>query len=199
MIPSPSPMSSLPGSPTSPSHSPILSPVYSPPNITSDSQDYGALVNSRPPLIAVNPPSDDLVSLPDSFPLSPSSQAVRVPCIGVIVQWKPGTIWETYPFPSHSFVHHPWHILEVYPPGHVRLRSANCTLTVSTGGFKSTCHNCLPIPQSEAFQTIQKRAEGVLPHTPHHLLSFKQLSAIPKKMRKLLDQAHIKVLGLRTT
>ena len=143
----------------------------------------------------MNPPSDDLGSSSISLPLSPSSQALQTSCIGITVQWKPGTIWETYPFPSHSFVRHPWQILEVCPPGHLRLRSVDCTLMVSPGGFESSCHNCLRIPQSDAFQVIQKRAGGALPHTPHHLLSFQQLSIIPKKIKKMLDRARIKVLG----
>ena len=190
LAPSPS------GSPASPSHSPIFGPTHPPFDIVSDPRDREFLTNAELPRIAVDPPSDDLGSLFVSLPLSPSSQASQTSCIGITVQWRPGTVWETYPFPSHSFVRHPWHILEVCPPEHLRLRSADCTSTVSLGSFESTCHNCLRIPQSEAFQTIQNRAEGALPHTPYHLLSFEQLSAIPKKMKKLLDCARIKVVTL---
>ena len=198
VIPSPSLSPSLPGTPASSPHSPILGSTQPPSNTTFDSGDHGSLTDLRVPLIAVNPPSDDVVSWPISLSASPSLQVIQTACIGMVVRWRPGTIWETYPFPSHSFVRHPWHILEVCPPEHLRLRSVDCTSTVSPGGFESTCHNCLRIPQSEAFQTVQKRAGGALPHTPHGLLSFRQLSTIPKKMKKLLDQARIKVLELST-
>ena len=199
MIPSSSLSPSLPGSPTSPPYSPIFSPIHSPFDIAPGSQDHQAFAGSSPPLITVDPPSDDRGPFPFSLPISPPSQTPSTVCVGVVVQWRPGTIWETYPFPSHSFVRHPWHILEVLPPEHLRLRSADCTSTVSAGGFGSVCHNCLRIPQCEEFQTIQKRAEGALPHTPHHYLTFKQLSHIPKKMKRLLDRARIKVLWPETT
>ena len=189
MIPSPSLSPSLPGSPTSPLYSPILSPVNSPLYVASNSEDHGTPTDPGSPLITVNPPSDDPGPLHISLP-----QALPVTCTGITVQWTPGTIWETYPFASHSFVRHPWQILKVCPPGHLRLHSAHCTSMVSMGGFKSVCHDCLRIPKSEGFQTIQKRAEGASPHTPHRFLSFQQLSAIPKKMTRLLDQARIKVL-----
>ena len=207
MIPNSSLSPSLPGSPTSPPYSPILSPIHSPFDIVPASQDHQAFTESEPPLITVDPPSDDPgyppipppISPPVSRPISPPSQTPSAACVGVVVQWRPGTIWETYPFPSHSFVRYPWHILEVHPPEHLRLRSADCTSTVRAGGFGSVCHNCLRIPQCEAFQTIQNRAEGALPHTPHHFLTFRQLSHIPKKMKRLLDRARIKVLWLETT
>jgi len=185
-IPSPSLSPSLPGSPTSPLYSPAFSPTHSLFNIESDSEDRGAPAYPGTPLITVDPPSDGL-GLLTPLPHLP------VLCLGTTVQWTPGTIWETYPFASHAFVQHQWEILEIIPPRHLRLRSTRCTLTVSAGGFGSTCHSCLGILKSDGFQTIQKRAEGAPSHTPYRYLSFEQLYTIPKKMTKLLDQARIKV------
>lgn len=89
MIPS---HSLTPSLPASPSNSPTFSPAYSLFDVAFSSQDRGALTDSEPPRISVNPTSDDLVS--------PSV------CTGMTVRWRPGTIWETYQFPSHSFVRH---------------------------------------------------------------------------------------------
>lgn len=198
MIPGPSPALSLSGSPTSLSQSPIFSPAHSPSDITSD-YDATDLEYSGPdpvpPVIAVNPPSDD--QTPSHSRLSlPLSEALSPSCTGVIVQWKPGTIWETYPFPSHSFVRHPWHILEVCPPDHLRLRSADCTSTVSPGGIGSVCHNCIRIPETKSYLAIQNRAESARPHTSYHLLSYQQLSTVSRRMKKALDLARIKVCKL---
>ena len=147
------------------------------------------------PSISLNPPSDDLLSLPMSLYPPQSHQITSTPCSGVSVQWTPGTIWETYPFPSHSFVKHPWDIIEFRPPSHICLRSKGCTGSVTVGGYGNICHQCLRIPQCDAFKTIEKRAHNAPPHTPHHFLTFHQLADIPKLLRKMLDEARIKVIN----
>jgi len=148
------------------------------------------------PSISIYPPSDDPLS-PVVAPDSPrSDQAPPIPCSGVSVRWTPGTIWETYPFPSHSFVKHPWDIIKFCPPSHLWLRSKGCTGAISAGGYGNVCHQCLWIPQCDAYKTIEKRAHDAPPHTPHHLLVFRQLSGIPKALRKMLNEARLKVIKM---
>jgi hypothetical protein len=152
------------------------------------------LPNNTNPVILINPPSDDL-SPPTITLYSPQShQMAPGMCCGIVVQWTPGTIWETYPFPSHSFVKHPWDIIEFLPPSHLRLRSKDCAGAVGPGGYGHACNSCSWIPQRDTFKIIEKRAHNAAPHTPHHLLTFFQLAAIPKNLRKMLDEARLKVL-----
>lgn len=146
------------------------------------------------PAISINPPSDDLPS-PTIILYSPRShQPTLTTCSGVLIQWTPGTIWETYPFPSHSFVNHPWDIIEFRPPSHLFLRSKDCAGTVGASTHGTVCHECLWIPQCDAYKTIEKRARNAPPHTPHHLLAFHQLSCIPKTLRKMLNESRLKVI-----
>ena len=186
--------------------SPDLSPSNSPTSpLTSAFFDVGSDVDIRlpspvqsiaahtNPLISINPPSDDTPSSTMILHSPQSHQAAPNACTGVLVQWTPGTIWETYPFPSHSFVEHPWDIIEFCPPSHLYLRSKACTGAISAGGYDSICHQCLWIPSCDAYKTIQKRAHNAPPHTPHHLLAFHQLSGIPKTLRKMLNEARLKV------
>ena len=145
------------------------------------------------PAISINPPSDDLPS-PTIALYSPQLlDTSPVSCSGVLVQWTPGTIWETYPFPSHSFVNHPWDIIEFRPPSHLLLRSKVCSGFVSAGGHAKICHECLWIPNCDEFKTITRRAHNAPPHTPHRFLTFHQLVSIPKELRKKLDDVHLKV------
>jgi hypothetical protein len=51
----------------------------------------------------------------------------------------------------------------------------------------------LQIPQCNSFKVIKDQAHSALPHTPHHLLAFHQLSSIPKTLRKMLNTARLKV------
>ena len=194
--------------------SPSPSPAHSPTTpITSfffdaasdgDTRPTPASVQTTPaplfiesnPSIFISPPSDDLPSSTAALHSPQSHLAEFVPCTGVSVQWTPGTIWETYPFPSHSFVKHPWDIIEFHPPSHLRLRSKACTGATSAGGYGSICHQCLWIPQCDAYKTIEKRANSAPPHTPHHLLAFHQLSGIPKMLRKMLNEARLKVIKI---
>ena len=186
--------------------SPSPSPTHSPTSpLTSVSFDVGSdsdihlsasvqvtpdppFVNANP-AISINPPSDDLPS-----PTIILYQPTLITCSGVLVQWTPGTIWETYPFPSHSFVNHPWDIIEFRPPSHIFLRSKDCTGIVDAGTRGVVCHECLWIPQCDAYKTIEKCARSAPPHTPHHLLAFHQLSCIPKTLRKMLNEARLKVV-----
>lgn len=151
------------------------------------------------PAILINPPSDDLPT-PTMALYSPRSHQIPpVTCSGVLVQWTPGTIWETYPFPSHSFVKHPWDIIEFRPPSFLCLRSKACTGVVSAGGHRDICHHCLSVPQCDAYRTIEKRAHSAPPHTSYRLLAFHQLAAIPKTLRKMLDSARLKVFNQMIT
>lgn len=196
-----------------PSRSPSPSPTYSPTsplmsvffdarsnNDISPSTSVQAIpappfIDTNP-TISINPPSDDLLSPTMALHSPQSRQATPVACSGVLVQWTLGTIWETYPFPSHSAVNHPWDIIEFRPPSHLCLRSKACAGVVSAGGHRSTCHHCVWIPQCDRYKTIEKRAHDAPPHTPHHLLAFHQLSDIPKTLRKMLNEARLKVIGV---
>ena len=192
----------------SPSPSPTYSPTPPLPSfffdtaLDSETRSTPAFAQAVPtplfintnPSISINPPSDNLPSSAMTLYSPQSYQAVPVTCSGVLIQWTPGTIWETYPFPSHSFVKHPWDIIEFRPPSHLCLRSKAYTGVIGAGGHGTICHQCSWIPQCDAYKTIEKRAHNAPPHTPHHLLAFHQLSGIPKTLRKMLDEAHLKVI-----
>jgi hypothetical protein len=192
-----------------PSLSPTPSPTYSPTSpLTSvffDVESDGDAFPPAPvqviptdtnPTISINPPSDDLQPPAMALYSHQPHQATPGTCPGVSVEWTPGTIWETYPFPSHSFVNHPWDIIEFRPPSHLCLRSKHCTGVISTGGYATICNHCSWIPQCEAYKTLEKRAHSAQPHTPHHLLAFRQLSNIPKILRKMLNEARLKVIKI---
>ena len=148
------------------------------------------------PAISINPPSDGLPS-PSILLYSPQPHEVEpVPCSGVLVKWTPGTIWETYPFPSHTYADHPWDIIDFRSSGHLCLHSKDCARVVDLSGHGSVCSLCLWIPQCKAFKAIESRANYAPPHTPYHLLGFHQLSGIPVLLRKKLNEACLKVIKM---
>ena len=191
LSPTPSPASS----PTS-LHQPALFDSGLGSNIypsTSIQVNSTLLFDDPNPMILINPPSDDSPSLTIALYPPQSYQTAPVMCPGIVVEWTPGTIWETYPFPSHSLVKHPWDIIEFCSLSRLRLRSKACAAPVGRGGYGHTCSHCLAIPHCGPYKKFESRANNAPPHTPHGLLSFNQLAAIPKTLRKMLDEARLKV------
>ena len=118
------------------------------------------------PEIQVNPPTPNEEAHPE--------------CLGVLVLWQAGSVWDTYPYHQHGIREYPWE-----PIGFdgnekwIRLRSRECVgVSLSSENFETSCQKCRTIPASAAFVKFQNRAMHAEEHTPYAYLSQRQLQAV---------------------
>lgn len=68
-------------------------------------------------------------SEPEQDPLEsdndlPSSKHPK--CQGILVQWTPGSVWDTYPFHCHETCTFPWELIRISNHNWLCLRSTSC-------------------------------------------------------------------------
>ncbi|KAF4567094.1 hypothetical protein EYR40_006090 [Pleurotus pulmonarius] len=103
-----------------------------------------------------------------------------IECTGVIVEWTPGSVWDTYPYQSHGSSYQiGWSIVGFESNKHLRLRALACTTLIDAQNRwelnARACTPCLEIPNSSAFISFMRRAEHANEHTPYSFLSPRQL------------------------
>ncbi|OSD00270.1 hypothetical protein PYCCODRAFT_1479355 [Trametes coccinea BRFM310] len=102
-------------------------------------------------------------------------------CRGVLVEWTPGSVWDTYPYHRHAedVDHLPWEPIAIENNRWMRIRSEDCLGRVLRSA--AICSVCLAVPQSERFTTIMKRAVTAAEHTPWIRLTHRQLMQLLRK------------------
>jgi hypothetical protein len=115
------------------------------------------------------------------------SDAEKTPkCLGVIVEWKPGSIWNTYPYHQHAEWVMDWKPISIEDNGSLRLHSRDCSMNLDSRCLSTlTCASCQFIPNSIKFKKFMTRAVEAQEWTPWAYLNFQQLS---NRMHKLTDQ-----------
>lgn len=147
--------------------------------------------SSLPPSIAPSASSSAPASVPPSrSPSAASSRATsRIPsskhfmCLGVLVKWEAGSIWDTYPFHQHATREYPWEPIHVENEMWIRLRADSCSM--STTNSTAVCEECTGIPNSLKYRRAMQRASSALDHTAWSYLTHKQLLA---RARLMADQ-----------
>ncbi|KAI0753375.1 hypothetical protein C8Q80DRAFT_1096770 [Daedaleopsis nitida] len=105
-----------------------------------------------------------------------------VECPGVLVEWKPGSVWSTYPYHRHLSHDFPWQPIGVENEQWLRIRSDECARVLADGAL--VCPECKSVPQSARFATVVDRATKAPLNTQHWMLTYAQLHGALKK-RKL--------------
>ncbi|KAI0374930.1 hypothetical protein BV20DRAFT_986923 [Pilatotrama ljubarskyi] len=104
-------------------------------------------------------------------------------CKGALVEWKPGSVWSTYPYHRHAKNDLPWEPVAIENDHWLRIRSEDCTRYAFEG--EGVCPTCSAVPTSLQFDRVMKRAISAADHTPWMALTYKQLHASLRKTRKL--------------
>lgn len=98
-------------------------------------------------------------------------------CTGVIVEWKPGSVWNTYPYQQHAERSLPWEIIGFENDTWLRLRSRKCPIWFQPSQPSViTCSFCNYIPNSVDFRKFMERAVEAPAHTPWPYLNYEQLN-----------------------
>ncbi|KAJ3714758.1 hypothetical protein C8R42DRAFT_591007, partial [Lentinula raphanica] len=113
------------------------------------------------------------------------------PCPGIMLSWKPGSIWDTYPFALHAVQDVGWIPIG---PGHgsqsIQLRSDKCQFP-TTGGSGLPCDTCCALEYSSRFINFMAQAEEVKERTPWKYLTSTQREKLMKKMTLTAKQRRI--------
>ena len=74
-------------------------------------------------------------------------------CRGVTVDWKPGSIWNTYPYHQHTEWDMDWAPIGTEDNRSLQLCSKNCSINLNSGDAAVlTCSSCQYIPNSVKFK-----------------------------------------------
>jgi hypothetical protein len=125
------------------------------------------------------------------------TQLLAPKCLGVIVEWQPGSIWNTYPYHQHAEWVMDWSPIGIEDNGSLRLRSKTCSINLDAKHMPTlTCASCQYIPNSVKFKKFMTRAVEAQERTPWAYLNFQQLS---NRMHKLTDQNRLLKLKVLPT
>ncbi|KAH9922494.1 uncharacterized protein B0H18DRAFT_1212572 [Fomitopsis serialis] len=101
-------------------------------------------------------------------------------CKGVLIQWKAGSVWDTYPYHQHALREYPWEPVSIENGEWFRLRAKDCARsTISKDGC---CTACQMIPASERYRKFLDRAISASDYTPWEYLNYRQIVALCKKI-----------------
>ena len=116
-------------------------------------------------------------------------------CKGVLVKWKPGSVWDTYPYHQHEDQSVAWEPIAIENHGWLRLRSQMCAIMFHTEDLSiQTCRACRAIPNSAHFRRFMDRASYVSEHTPWQYLNYRQLCSVIEKVTAQNKKLRLKVL-----
>ncbi|EDR04579.1 uncharacterized protein LACBIDRAFT_330513 [Laccaria bicolor S238N-H82] len=117
-------------------------------------------------------------------------------CTGQIIEWKAGSVWDTYAFQQHDGNDIGWAPIGYEGPGWIRLQSNSCNifLTTKIEMNRRACAKCFSLLNSKALRKFMDRAEkDIMPHTPWKYLNARQLKNMLTMSRKRANALHIKL------
>ena len=159
---------------------------------TAVTSNLSALPPSSPPIWDTSSSSDseeDKGSDGDKSVLGPSlllpSLSIEVEaCPGSLIQWQPGSVWNSYPYHQHAAQSLPWEPIGFEPMNQLRLRSTKCKLILETSKEldEHACSRCRAIETSAAFVKFLSHANAPAKHTPWTYLSQRHLYELLTKL-----------------
>ncbi|KAK7471312.1 hypothetical protein VKT23_002721 [Stygiomarasmius scandens] len=128
----------------------------------------------------------------------PTSTPSSLPCSGLEIEWKVGSIWSTYPYYAHELRDMDWEPIGfLKDKNKIIIRSVRCKKFVATLDGAHVCVECWRIPQSQKFKDIIERAYLAPDHTPHDLLTEQQVRAMLAKIVKRFRSLRIDLYNAR--
>jgi hypothetical protein len=115
-------------------------------------------------------------------------------CLASLIQWKPGSVWISYPYQQHDVQTLPWEPVGFEGNNRLHLRSTKCKSILKSQKElnEHVCSYCRGIESSAAFARFVDRAISPAKHTPWQYLSHKHLLQLLAKAT-----AEVKMLKLK--
>ena len=127
---------------------------------------------------------DDYYTGSDSMSMDSSdSMSMDGPeCTGMLVKWKPGSIWDSYPYQQHGVGKLPWEPIGFENDDWLRLHSRKCSLYLKPSELQSdTCQICQNIPNTRDFKQFMDHGSDSVSHTSWKYLNYKQIHELLAK------------------
>lgn len=167
-------------------------------NISCQSPDQGSMqseIDALSVCLQSLAPST-LTDIIPQFIIQDPLEFKEIPCSGLIVQWKPGSIWSTYPYHQHAVKAMDW-IPTAFNPdeNEIVLRSIRCIEKVTKNtvfDFKA-CPECRSIEYSSDFKNFLGQAIEASKCTPWDYLTFVQVKELLAVMTKEIHKLHVKI------
>jgi hypothetical protein len=121
------------------------------------------------------------------------ASAQKYTCPGVVVEWTPGSVWDSYPYQVHSACSLGWQpIAFSEATNSITIRARNCSSeSVQDGGV---CKACASLPSSGQFRDFVDRATHVLEFAHWEYLRARQLQAAMRRLSNKRRELQSKVL-----
>jgi hypothetical protein len=120
-------------------------------------------------------------------------------CTGQLVEWTPGSVWETYAIQSHENGSIGWNPVGFEDSNWVRLQSKLCQIYLQTEAEVNcrSCDSCFSLLNSKKLQDFLERAKkDTVPHTPWKFLNARQLKNMVVLARKTATEYKFQVRSL---
>lgn len=118
-------------------------------------------------------------------------------CRGVLVEWKAGSVWDTYPYHQHAYRKYPWEPIGIENGNWFRLRATSCARSAVSAANDSPnicCSACQNIPTSDRYRKFLSRASSASDHTPWEYLNHRQLVAVCRTVVSENRKLRLKVM-----
>ncbi|KAG5634291.1 hypothetical protein H0H81_002523, partial [Sphagnurus paluster] len=122
-------------------------------------------------------------------------------CPGQIVEWYPGSVWETYAYQQHDDPSMTWTPVGFEGSKYIIIRSNSCSGKLSQEellrGWK-VCKECCGVINSPRFKNFIANAEkDSVKHTPYAYLSSRQLKCLVVETKRRLHSSDLNMLNLK--
>lgn len=118
-------------------------------------------------------------------------------CEGQLVEWTPGSVWETYAYQQHDSEDIGWIPIGFKGSHWIRVRSKSCHGVLSEDKEKKrqNCKACNSLLNSEELCRFMSRAskDTATPHTPYIYLNFRQMKSALIASRKMTNTLRLQV------
>lgn len=121
------------------------------------------------------------------------------PCTGILVQWKPGSVWNSYPYQLHAERGMPWIPIGFEGDRHLCLQSTKCSIILSDPKElnRRSCRQCDAICNSASYQDFEARAMDAAEHTPWRYLTPLQMQKLAAKLVARNHTLELNVLNMQ--
>lgn len=117
-------------------------------------------------------------------------------CTGQLIEWLPGSTWDTYVYGRHSDDSLPWRLITVENSKWIRIQSKKCTVYIKDSQEHNlrACSACQSLINSKALNHfMDQAAQDSKPHTPLKYLSSSQICKRYIVLQKKVNEMKLKV------
>ncbi|KAF8150234.1 hypothetical protein B0H34DRAFT_667193 [Crassisporium funariophilum] len=119
-------------------------------------------------------------------------------CTGQLIQWLPGSVWDSYAYHRHTDDSLPWTLISVEDPDWIRIRARRCNFLLHTEleQNRRACVPCQKLANSAEFKQFMSNASKDLKQfTPIRYLNQRQLRQMYLSTHKKFNDLKLKSLN----